>query len=191
MGQLADRLEGMIRREAPSLHVQQRWGHPWLVGNDLVCLVGAFSHHVGIEFWRGSALPDPDRLLEGTGKNLRHVKVRTAEEADSPRLKRLLPGARTGPLRTEARPMSPDRGRTRPRRAREPPERRPWLRYDRVARSVTERLQVRPLRGQPFWLFAVRNPVHHTKYQVALPEFPADEAQFCSCGPILLLIGST
>ena len=90
MGQLAERLEGMIRREAPSLHVQQRWGHPWLVGNDLVCLVGAFSHHVGIEFWRGSALPDPDRLLEGTGKNLRHVKVRTAEEADSPRLKRLL-----------------------------------------------------------------------------------------------------
>jgi hypothetical protein len=65
--------------------------------------------------------------------------------------------------------------------AREPPERLPWLRYDRMARAVTERLRVRPVTGQPFWVLAVRNPVHHTHYQVCLPEFPAKEARFCSC----------
>jgi hypothetical protein len=65
--------------------------------------------------------------------------------------------------------------------AREPPERLPWLRYDRMARAVTERLRVRPVPGQPFWVLAVRNPVHRTHYQVCLPEYPSGEAQFCSC----------
>ena len=50
-----------------------------------------------------------------------------------------------------------------------------------MARAVTERLRVRPVRGQPFWALAVRNPVHHTHYQVVLPEYPSGEAQFCSC----------
>jgi hypothetical protein len=50
-----------------------------------------------------------------------------------------------------------------------------------MARAVTEHLRVRPLSGQPFWVLAVRNPVHHTHYQVVLPEYPEGEAQFCSC----------
>jgi hypothetical protein len=62
-----------------------------------------------------------------------------------------------------------------------PPERLPWLRYDRMARAVTERLRVRPMPGQPFWVLAVRNPVHHTRYQVFLPEYPAPESRLCSC----------
>lgn len=67
-------------------------------------------------------------------------------------------------------------------RGAEPLERWPWLRYDRIARAVTERLQVRPVSGEPFWVLAVRNPVHHTHYQVCLPELPDQgEAQFCSC----------
>jgi hypothetical protein len=76
------------------------------------------------------------------------------------------------PARREGRRKSPTR---------EPPERLPWLRYDRMARAVTERLRVRPVPGQPFWVLAVRNPVHHTQYRVALPEYPAREARFCSC----------
>jgi hypothetical protein len=64
---------------------------------------------------------------------------------------------------------------------RESPERVPWLRYDRMARAVTERLRVRPVRGEPFWVLAVRNPVHHTHYRVFLPDHPSEEARFCSC----------
>ncbi len=50
-----------------------------------------------------------------------------------------------------------------------------------MARAVTERLRVRPVPGQPFWVLAVRNTVHHTHYQVFLPEYPSGEARFCSC----------
>jgi hypothetical protein len=90
MEQLADRVNEMILREGPKLKVEPHWGQPWFVGTDMVCLVGAFSKHVGIEFWRGSTVEDPDHLLEGTGKNLRHVKIRTLEEATSAKLARLV-----------------------------------------------------------------------------------------------------
>ena len=34
---------------------------------------------VNLGFYQGTSLPDPSGLLEGTGKLLRHIKVRTAE----------------------------------------------------------------------------------------------------------------
>jgi hypothetical protein len=46
---------------------------------------GTFDH--------GRALPDPEGLLEGSGKALRHVKVRSLGEADQPALWRLLAAA--------------------------------------------------------------------------------------------------
>ena len=38
--------------------------------------VNVFSSHVNVGFFRGAALPDPARLLEGAGKFMRHVKLR-------------------------------------------------------------------------------------------------------------------
>jgi hypothetical protein len=83
----------VVRAAGPGLRTETKWGHPWYVGRDLVCLVGAFTHHVGVEFWRGSALAPAHPMLEGTGKNLRHVKLRTAEEARSKEFQRLVKAA--------------------------------------------------------------------------------------------------
>lgn len=82
-----------IKIAAPRLRVERKWGVDWHVGRDLVLAYGAFTHHVGIEFWRGTMLEDPAGLLEGTGKNLRHVKVRTAAEARAPALRALIRAA--------------------------------------------------------------------------------------------------
>jgi hypothetical protein len=38
--------------------------------------VNVFTSHVNVGFFHGVALPDPDRLLQGTGKFMRHVKLR-------------------------------------------------------------------------------------------------------------------
>jgi hypothetical protein len=43
----------------------------------------------------GGGLPDPERMLEGTGKWLRHVKVRTVKAAGDPALERLVEAAWT------------------------------------------------------------------------------------------------
>jgi hypothetical protein len=103
MQQVADRAREMVRNEGPSLKLEKHWEPLWFVGTDLICAVGHFAHHAAIEFWRGSTLPDPDHLLEGTGKNLRHVKLRTLEDASSPELRRLIRAAieldRTAPKR--------------------------------------------------------------------------------------------
>ena len=41
------------------------------------CGVFAYTEHTSIEFGRGCELTDPDRVLEGSGKLRRHIKVHT------------------------------------------------------------------------------------------------------------------
>ena len=46
--------------------------------------VNAFKAHVNVGFFRGAEIPDPGKLMEGTGKFMRHVKLgphRTVDEA--------------------------------------------------------------------------------------------------------------
>ncbi len=38
--------------------------------------VNVFTAHVNVGFFHGAALPDPERLLQGTGKFMRHVKLK-------------------------------------------------------------------------------------------------------------------
>ena len=46
------------------------------VGNLALGYVNAFAEHVNVGFFYGSVLRDPSRLLEGSGRFMRHVKVR-------------------------------------------------------------------------------------------------------------------
>ena len=52
--------------------------------------VNTFRAHVNVGFLRGSALPDPCGLLEGTGKLGRHVKLRPGAPVDSSALEALI-----------------------------------------------------------------------------------------------------
>jgi len=45
---------------------------------------------VNLGFYKGALLARESDLLEGTGKNMRHVKVRSIEDADRPEIKELL-----------------------------------------------------------------------------------------------------
>jgi len=52
--------------------------------------IAAHSKHVDLGFLYGAELPDPAHLLEGTGKLLRHVKIRKVEDLDNPALHEML-----------------------------------------------------------------------------------------------------
>lgn len=52
--------------------------------------VNAFTSHVNIGFFQGSALPDPAHLLQGTGKSMRHAKLRPGMAMDEAALTRLI-----------------------------------------------------------------------------------------------------
>lgn len=45
---------------------------------------------VNLGFYKGAELPDPAELMEGTGKKLRHVKVRSVEDAERPEIRTLI-----------------------------------------------------------------------------------------------------
>ena len=48
---------------------------------------------VNLGFYQGVALPDPERLLDGTGAKMRHVKVRSLDDARRPALRALVAAA--------------------------------------------------------------------------------------------------
>jgi len=55
--------------------------------------VNIFTAHVNLRFFHGAALPDPARLLQGTGKFMRHVKLKLGTTANAIALRRLIEGA--------------------------------------------------------------------------------------------------
>ena len=50
----------------------------------LLFAVIAHKSHVNLQLADGADLPDPHGLVEGTGKRIRHVKIRSVEAASSP-----------------------------------------------------------------------------------------------------------
>jgi hypothetical protein len=63
------------------------------VGDAAFGYVSAFEDHVNVGFFFGALLPDPARLIEGTGKRGRHVKLRPGREVDSAALAQLVDAA--------------------------------------------------------------------------------------------------
>jgi hypothetical protein len=57
---------------------------------DLLFAIIPHKAHVNLQLADGVDLSNPDGLIEGTGKRIRHVKVRSAEEAGSPALRAVI-----------------------------------------------------------------------------------------------------
>ena len=54
------------------------------------CYIALFKNRINLGFYYGAELPDPEGLLEGTGKLLRHVKISSLEQLESPALRSLV-----------------------------------------------------------------------------------------------------
>lgn len=56
-----------------------KWGTPgyWLpeISRRNIVYIAPHSNYVRLGFFNGATMPDPQNLLEGTGKKLRHIKV--------------------------------------------------------------------------------------------------------------------
>src|SRR6516225_11825576 len=66
------------------------WKIPSFDSNGPLCCFMVGKEHVTFAFLRGAALPDPQKLLEGTGKGVRHVKLRSVAEVKRLGMKRLI-----------------------------------------------------------------------------------------------------
>lgn len=71
-------------------------GHPTACVEDAAfCYVNAFTAHVNIGFFLGAEMPDPYGLMEGSGKFMRHVKLRPDTEIETSALTYLIEYAYT------------------------------------------------------------------------------------------------
>src|SRR6476660_3822551 len=66
------------------------WKIPSFDSNGPLCCFMVGKEHVTFAFMRGAALPDPDKLLEGTGKGVRHVRLWSFAEVKRPAVKKLI-----------------------------------------------------------------------------------------------------
>ena len=69
-------------------------GHPTAcVGDAAFGYVNVFTSHVNVGFFHGASLEDPARLLQGTGRFMRHAKARPGALPDSASLQALIHAA--------------------------------------------------------------------------------------------------
>jgi hypothetical protein len=89
LGDIARHGFGLMRACGNDVRELLHDGHPTArVGEAAFCYVNAFTAHVNVGFFLGAGLADPDRLLEGTGRFMRHVKLGPGHEVDDAALRR-------------------------------------------------------------------------------------------------------
>ena len=95
LGAIAKRWFDVMRACGDDVRELLHDGQPTACAGDAAfAYVNAFKAHVNVGFFRGAELNDPEGLLEGTGKLMRHVKLRPADIAtgdfDAAALKKLI-----------------------------------------------------------------------------------------------------
>ena len=94
-------LRDMVLEEAPEAIESIMKGYAVSIGfsftgkplKDGFCHIVTYSSHVNLGFNRGALLADPNRVLKGTGKSIRHIKFCKQSELEAPFIRRYIQAA--------------------------------------------------------------------------------------------------
>ena len=96
LGAIAQRWFEVMRGCGADVRELLHDGHPTACVDDAAfAYVNAFRAHVNVGFFRGAEIADPAGLLEGTGKFMRHVKLRPDCDVNATALMKLIETAYT------------------------------------------------------------------------------------------------
>jgi hypothetical protein len=77
-------LQRLVKKVAPQLTTAVKWGQGcWIHGEAPRIYIHTETDHVQFGFYNGATLKDPNKLLVGNGKHVRHIKVRTMHDVDT------------------------------------------------------------------------------------------------------------
>jgi len=94
LGAIAQRWFEAMRECGTDVRELLHDGHPTAcVGDAAFAYVNVFKDHVNVGFFRGAEIDDPERLLEGTGRFMRHVKLRPERDVVATVLVKLIGAA--------------------------------------------------------------------------------------------------
>ena len=122
VGELALELRAIVLEEAPAaieklLRVYALVFWYSLTGRmtDAFCQVVVYTKGVNLMFNRGAELSDPEGVLVGEGKIIRHIKIRGPEDLKNPHLRRFIRAAlkHARSIASEKPPTPPKKPSTR------------------------------------------------------------------------------
>lgn len=97
---LALALREMVLAEAPDAVEKMYRNHPTAIWfgfgpktNDMLLYIATATSHVNLGFCRGANLPDPEHVLKGEGKIMRHIKFRSETDLERPFVRRYIRAA--------------------------------------------------------------------------------------------------
>lgn len=91
LGAIAKRWFAVMRACGDDVRELLHDGHPTAcIGDAAFAYVDAFTAHVNVGFFLGAYIADPDGLLQGTGKFMRHVKLGPGREVDAAALTQMI-----------------------------------------------------------------------------------------------------
>ena len=77
-----DTLRQLIHNTIPEASEDVKWGIPVFTKTKIFTYLRSTKSHVAIGFYNIDRIHDPDNLLDGTGKNMRHLKISSQEGID-------------------------------------------------------------------------------------------------------------
>ena len=84
-------LRSLVFAVAPEAVEEIKWNRPcYSNGKGMFCYLHSTKSYATLGFQNGAAHADPERILEGTGKDMRHIKFRQGRSPDQPAVLALL-----------------------------------------------------------------------------------------------------
>ena len=83
---VAEAIRKLVLQAEPDLSEAIKWGNLTYEKQARVCYLAATKGYVSLGFFNGAALTDTQGRIEGTGKKMRHVKVRALSNIDQQQL---------------------------------------------------------------------------------------------------------
>ncbi|WP_019413979.1 DUF1801 domain-containing protein [Paenisporosarcina sp. TG20] len=84
-------LRSLLFETSEHLMEDIKWGMPsYQAQSGNVCYLQPSKKHVNLGFYFGASLKDKENLLEGTGKQMRHIRIKKLEEIQPEKFKVLI-----------------------------------------------------------------------------------------------------
>ncbi|SRR5690606_16830285 len=82
--EICEALRELILGNFPELKEEFKYNYPaYCYERKRICSTGGFKRHANLELDYGAHLRDPIGRVEGVGKNIRHIKIRSPDEVDA------------------------------------------------------------------------------------------------------------
>lgn len=94
--QILEKLRGLIHSNVSEVSEEFKWGQPVFRADKNFCYLKSEKHYAKLGFFNFKNLDDLEGLLEGSGKQMRHVKIASEQDIDEELLAKWIQKAAKG-----------------------------------------------------------------------------------------------